>query len=274
MKKTKYGQVVCTVILCILAAILLFPIVWMFLMALKPGKSVITMPPDLSLVGLTLENFIKVFKNEQTVRWILNSILVSVSVMGCSVLTAAMAGYAFAKKQFPGKRILFSMMIVIMSLSTQVIMVPLFMEINSMGLYDSYWALILPFAASPFYSFLACQFMQGLHDELFNAARLDGCSEWKIFTKIVLPLAKPVLGVISIFSFITAWTDLLWPLIATATKEHRTLAVGLTTIQQFTNKDYGYMMAGSAVATIPIVIIFIAFQKYFVGGIALGGVKE
>lgn len=270
MIKAKYLLIA---LLSLLASISIFPILWMFIIALKPGTSVISTPPDLSLNNATLVNFINLFKDSGTLRWIFNSLLVSIAVMLSNVFFSSMAGYSFSKKDYPGKKVLFAMTIGIMMVSTQVIMVPLFIQVKNLGLYNSYLGLILPVMASPFYVFLACQYMRSISNELLNAARIDGCSEWGIYRKIVLPMSIPVLGIICIFGFITQWNDLLWPLIITGSKEMRTLTVGLATTQQFQKIDYGFLMAGSVVATIPILIIFFSFQKFFVTGLAVGSVK-
>lgn len=266
-------KIICSVVLSIFAAFSLFPMVWMFIIALKPGASVIATPPDLSLHDVTLINFVNLFKNQGMIRWIFNSLFVSLTTMLINMTFSAMAGYSFAKKNFPGKKLLFTMTIGIMTVSTQVIMVPLFIELRNLGFYNTYLGLILPFAASPFYVFLACQYMKGIHEELINAAKIDGCTEWRVFTGIVIPMSVPVLGIICIFCFITQWNDLLWPLIITGSKEMRTLTVGLATTQQFQKIDYGFLMAGSAVATIPIVVIFLLFQNFFVTGLSVGSVK-
>ncbi|MEN6316335.1 MAG: carbohydrate ABC transporter permease [Clostridiaceae bacterium] len=268
--KVKYLLVA---ILSIFALISVFPILWMFIIALKPGTSVISTPPDLSLYNITLINFINLFKNSGIIRWIFNSLFVSITVMLLNVLFSSMAGYSFSKKDYPGKKILFTITIGMMMVSTQVIMVPLFIQVKNLGLYNTYMGLILPVMSSPLYVFLSCQYMRSISNELLSAARIDGCSELSTFTKIVLPMSVPVLGIICIFCFITQWNDLLWPLVITGSKEMRTLTVGLATTQLQTI-DYGFLMAGSVVATIPILIIFFSFQKFFVTGLTVGSVKE
>jgi len=254
------------------AIVLLIPFYWMALQAFKPSASAIQTPPDLSWGGLTLDNFKKLTADHFIWIWTSNSLIVALSGMLGNVILCSMAGYAFAKKEFPGKQVLFWAIVSIMMTSTQVIMVPLFMQIRDMGLLNSYWALILPILVSPFAVFLSKPFMQTIPGELISAAKIDGCSEWRIYWSVILPVSMPVLAIVAIFGFITQWNDFLWPLLATESREMRTLQVGLASMQ-LQNVDYGLVLAGATWTMAPIVILFIAFQRFFVKGMTIGAVK-
>lgn len=254
------------------ATILLFPFYWMALQAFKPPTSAIQTPPDLSWSNLTLINFNKLLSDSYVWKWTWNSMLVAVAAMLGNVILCSMAGYAFAKKEFPGKQIVFWAIVSIMMTSTQVIMVPLFMQMRDMSLLNTYWALVLPVIVSPVAVFLSKQFMQTLPNELISAASIDGCSEWRIYWQIILPLSTPVLAIVAIFGFITQWNDFLWPLLATESREMRTLQVGLASLQM-QNIDYGLVMAGSTWTMLPIVALFLSLQRFFVKGITIGAVK-
>lgn len=251
----------------------LFPLIWMFLLAVKPGTSVISTPPDFSLTQLTLDNFRVLFANDSLFRWSGNSLLIALSSMLANVVFCSMAGYVFAKKSFPGKTVLFWMILMTMMISNSVIIVPLFMLVKEMGLLNSYAGVILPLLLSPFGVFLSRQFISTLPDELLSAARIDGCSEWRMYSQIIVPLCLPVLAIIAIFSFISNWNEFLWPMIATDSKAMRTLQVGLASMQLESSKNYGTIMAGSAWTTLPIIVIFVSLQRFFIRGITVGGVK-
>ncbi|MCD9025306.1 carbohydrate ABC transporter permease [Cohnella silvisoli] len=261
-----------TALLTIIGCCMLLPFYWMVINSLKPATSVIRMPPDLSFYHLTWENYEKLFADSIVSLWTFNSFLIAICGMFGNVIICSMAGYAFAKKNFPGKRMLFWFVMSIMMTSTQVIMIPLFMLIRDMGLLNSYWGLILPVLVSPFAVFMTKQFMQSIPNELIAAAQIDGSSEWFIYWKIILPLSKPVLAIVAIFSFITQWNDFLWPLLATESREMRTLQVGVSSMQ-LQNVNYGLVLAGSVWTMIPVVLLFVSFQRFFVRGITIGAVK-
>ncbi|NOU63305.1 ABC transporter permease subunit [Paenibacillus sp. LMG 31461] len=272
MRKFNLPTIGSVMLLTLWALLLLFPFYWMFLNAFKPTTSVIQTPPDLSWVNLTIGNFKKLTLEPISWAWTFNSFLVAISGMIGNVVLCSMAGYAFAKKKFPGKRLIFWFIISIMMTSTQVIMVPLFMLIRDMGLLNTYFGLILPILVSPFAVFLTKQFMQTIPSELISSAKMDGCSEWRIFYSIILPISKPVLAIVAIFGFITQWNDFLWPLLATESRDMRTLQVGLASMQ-LQNVDYGLVLAGSVWTMIPVIVLFVSFQRFFVRGITIGAVK-
>jgi len=244
----------------------------MVLQSFKPPTSAIQTPPDLSWGGFTLDNFKKLTEGNYIWIWTSNSVIVAASGMLGNVIFCSMAGYAFAKKEFPGKRIFFWAIVSIMMTSTQIIMVPLFMQIRDMGVLNTYWALLLPILVSPLAVFLTKQFMQTIPNDLLEAARIDGCSEWRTYWSIIVPVSMPVLAIVGIFGFITQWNDFLWPLLITESQNMRTLQVGLASMQ-LQNVDYGLVLAGATWTMAPIVILFVAFQRFFVKGLTIGAVK-
>lgn len=256
------------------AAIFLFPLVWMFITAFTHPESITKVPPDLLGRDYTLMNFKDLFGHSEILLWLFNSTLISLAVTFFHLFFDSLAGYAFARKDFPGKTIIFWAIISLMMIPGQVIIVPLYLMMSKLHLLDSLWAVILPGLAGPFGIFLMKQYMEGLPRDLEDAARMDGCSEVGIYRHIILPLSKPVLGTLGIFTFITYWNAFLWPLIVLNSASHYTLPVGLATLQSKQVLDYGLLMAGAVVAALPMMIVFFAFQGFFVKGIRMGALKE
>jgi len=190
------------------------------------------------------------------------------------LLIDSMAGYVLAKKKFPGRNLIFWIIISTMMIPGQVTLVPLFIMIRDLNLMDTHWALILPDLSMVFGVFLMRQFMYSIPDELIEAAKMDGASEWRTFWTIVLPLAKPGLAALGIFTFMNVWNSFLWPIIVLNNAKLYTLPVGLKTLQDANLASFKLLMSGAAVAAIPMIIVFILFQRYFVKGLTLGGVKE
>lgn len=273
MSTKKLGKYVGLPILLIWALISLFPLYWLLIISLKPGTSVVATPPDLSWSHLTLANFENLFQNKNIWRWTFNSLIIAISSMIGNIIFCSMAGYVFAKKKFPGEKMIFWLIMCIMMTSTQVIMVPLFMLVRDMGLMNSYLGLILPVMIGPFAVFLTKQFIQTIPNELIHAATIDGCSEWGVFQKIIIPLSSPVLAIVAIFTFVSQWNDFLWPLLVTESIDMRTLQTGMATLQLQNTKDYGLILAGSVWTILPILIVFFAFQRFFIKGITVGAVK-
>ena len=197
----------------------------------------------------------------------------SVTSMIITCITASMAGYALAKKRFFGQTLLFSLIVCAMALPKQVILIPLIREMSALGLYDTIWATIIPIVGWPFGVFLLKQFCEGVPGEMIEAARIDGAGELKTFTKIVVPMIKPGIGALAIFTFINAWNDYFMQLIMLTSSSQLTISLGIATMQAENSTDYGLLMAGSALAAVPIIVVFLIFQKYFTKGITLGAVK-
>ena len=220
-----------------------------------------------------LVNFIRLFMKAKIFRWTLNSTIVAGSVTASNLFLGTLAGYALAKKKFHGRTFIFWLIVSMMMVPYQITIVPLYIIISRLNWTSTYWALIVPSLSFPFSIFLMKQYLQTLPSELIDAARIDGCSEFGIFLRIIIPLAKPGMAVLSIFIFMGTWNDFLWPLIVTNKEVMFTLQVGLSSIQTVFYTDYGLLMAGAAYSTIPMFIVFFAAQKYFVKGITVGAIK-
>jgi multiple sugar transport system permease protein len=268
------------------------PVIWMFITAFLPKEALQKMPPDINLALMTFDNFkqLLAFPGKEfslskvtwygqdtgvIIWWFLNSFFLA-SVNTCfNLFFDSLAGYAFAKRDFPGRNFLFWTLICTMMVPGQVVLVPLFLMMINLGLYDSFLAIILPSIAGVFGIFLMKQYIQSMPTGLEEAARIDGCSEFGIFIKIILPLCKPVLAVLGIFVFVGNWNNFLWPMIVLKSQNHYTLQVGLSILQQLQEHEvhYGIQMAGAVVAAAPILCVFLFLQKYFIKGLTIGGVK-
>ena len=207
------------------------------------------------------------------IRWLLNTVFMSVAAMLLTCATSAMAGYALAKKRFIGRTLVFSLIVCAMALPKQVILIPLLREMASLELYNTIWAVIFPIVGWPFGVFLMKQFSEGIPGEMMEAAKIDGANEWKTFYTIALPLIKPGIGALAIFTFINSWNDYFMQLIMLTSTKNLTISLGIAKLQAENATDFGLIMAGASLAAIPIIVIFLIFQKYFTKGITMGAVK-
>jgi multiple sugar transport system permease protein len=255
------------------AVLSLLPLTWLFITAFTPQDFIVRMPPKINLSLMSLENFINLFERGQVFRWFFNSFYIACFVTCFNLFFSSLAGYTLAKKIFPGRRAIFWMIICTMMIPGQVTLVPVFIMMTKFGLLDTHAALILPQIVSVFSIFLMKQYIQTLPSELEDAARIDGCSEFSVFWRIILPLCRPVLAVLGIFVFVANWNNFLWPLIMLNSPAKFTIQVGLATLQEQFTTDYGILMAGAAFAAVPMIIVFLSFQKHFIKGLTIGGVK-
>ena len=207
------------------------------------------------------------------IRWMVNTVWMAVVSMLLTCLTAALAGYALAKKRFVGRRLVFTLIVCAMALPKQVILIPLIREMSSLYLYNTMSAVIYPIVGWPFGVFLIKQFAEGIPGEILEAARIDGAGELKTFTTIVFPMIKPGVGALAIFTFISSWNDYFMQLIMLTSNKNMTISLGIATMQAENSTDFGLIMAGAAFASLPIIIVFVIFQKYFTRGITMGAVK-
>ena len=227
------------------------------------GKYIVTLG-GIEIIGPTVP---------AAIRWLINTVFMSVASMLITCLTAAMAGYVLAKKRFWGKTLIFTLVVCAMALPKQVILIPLVREMNMLHLYDKIWAVIFPIVGWPFGVFLLKQFAEGIPTEMVEACRIDGASEWRTFTDVMFPMIKPGVGACAIFTFINSWNDYFMQLIMLTTNSNLTISLGIATMQGESSTDYGLLMAGAALASVPIIIVFLIFQKYFTKGITMGAVK-
>lgn len=269
-KTSIFTKIAMTIILVIIA----FPFVWLVLSSFKYEKDIISFPPKILADNYTLENYIKVWSTIPLLDYIKNTVIFSGGVVLTSVFFDSLAGYAFARMNFKGKSVLFYFVLLTMMIPFQVFMIPLFIEINKLGLLDTYAGLIIPKMTSAFGIFMMRSFFVTLPKDLEEAARVDGLNEFKIFLKIMLPLSKPTMLSLAIFTLMNSWNDLLYPLILTSSSKMRTLPAGLALFTGQNISFYGPVMAGTVISMLPLLIIYMFAQKYFVQSTAMSGMKE
>ena len=307
VRNERIYRIVSYVLVGIMAFLFAFPLYWIITGAFKTGKEINATTPvwfpsewdigifqrlmskrsaplfDLSFGGWKISLFGYSFSFAKftitgptvpaAIRWLLNTVFMSVSSMLLTCITAAMAGYVLAKKRFWGRTLVFSLVVCAMALPKQVILIPLLREMSSLELYDTIWAVIFPIVGWPFGVFLLKQFAEGIPTEMVEACRIDGASEWRTFTDVMFPMIKPGVGACAIFTFINSWNDYFMQLIMLTSNKNLTISLGIATMQGESSTDYGLLMAGAALASVPIIIVFLIFQKYFTKGITMGAVK-
>ena len=302
--KPKALRITELVIIILLALLFLFPLYWIITGSFKTPKQVNSVTPVWWPYEWTLQNWEKLLNKYKTslfeifipfsqyfssdgkpiaaltgatvpaaIRWMVNTVWMAVASMLLTCLTSALAGYSLAKKRFTGRKLIFTLIVCAMALPKQVILVPLIREMSTLKLVDSLKAVIFPIVGWPFGVFLIKQFAEGIPGEILEAARIDGAGEIRTFSQIVFPMIKPGVGALAIFTFISAWNDYFMQLIMLSSTKNLTISLGIAKIQAENSTDFGLIMAGAAFAAIPIIIVFIIFQKYFTKGITMGAVK-
>ncbi|BDI23005.1 carbohydrate ABC transporter permease [Herbiconiux sp. L3-i23] len=275
------------VVLIIGGVIFAAPFAWLISASFQTSGDIFSWPPKWIPENPTFDGYISFFTETNAAQWFLNSTFVAGSVTFLQLFFNSLAAFVFAKRKFPGRDIIFILVLATMMVPPQVTMIPNYLILQHFplfggndllgqgghGMLDSYWGLILPGAVSAFGIFLLRQFMMGIPDELLDAARIDGASEFKVYLRIMLPLSRPVLAATAIFTFMSAWEDFLWPLIILSDESKFTAPLGLAMFVQKNQTDWGLLLAGSVIATLPMVIIFIIFQRQFIQGIAMSGLK-
>ncbi|GAA2445077.1 MULTISPECIES: carbohydrate ABC transporter permease [Streptomyces] len=260
------------VLLVLVAFVTVTPFVVMVLVAFAPpgGR---TLPGAFDVTRASLRNFTDVLQSADITRWALNSLVYSLVSVLLILLFASMAGYAFAKKRFPGREVLFWAFLATLMVPFQATLIPYYILVSEMGGVDTYWGLIVPTLANSQAVFLMRQFIVQLPDELFEAAKIDGASEWRVFTTVVLPLIRPVLATLGVFVFLWHWNDFLWPLVIGQSEAMRTLTVGLATLEG-ENVTINQIMAGATITVIPCLLVFGLLQRYLTDSIATSGLKS
>jgi multiple sugar transport system permease protein len=255
------------------AVFFLFPFVWMLSGSLKDGLEVVRMPPNLIPETLRFENFTEIQKYFPIYRFLFNSIFVAIITTGLQLMVCAMSAFVFAKLQFKGREALFFLYLITLMIPMQVTLTPLFIIFKHLNLYDTYAGLILPGIFSAYGTFLLRQQMITIPNALLEAGYIDGASYYRVFTTVILPLSKPALATLMIFSFMSSWNNFLWPLIITQTSELMTLPVGLSKLQGRWATEWNILMAGNVISFIPIFIVFLFAQRYFIRGMTMSGIK-
>jgi ABC-type sugar transport system, permease component len=270
---TSAGRLV--VWLALLAGVFMtaIPYIYMVSATFKPNTEIFAFPITLWPRNVTTFNYAQLFSEFPFARWFGNSVFVASVRTLLSVFLSALAGFGFAKYKFRGQHVLLVILLATVMLPFQILLVPLFIEMVAFRWLNTYWAVIVPFAANAFHIFLMRQYMLSIPDELLDAARIDGCSEFRIFATIALPIMKPGLAVISILAFVQSWNDFLWPLIVLSDINMFTANLGVATMIGPYRIQYGTIMAGSFLSTLPIIIFFLLMQRQFIAGLTAGAIK-
>lgn len=259
--------------LSITALIMVYPFLFMFSTSLKDTLSIYSSALQLIPANPSIDNYLYIITELPFLRWVLNTFVVASTVTLIKLLIDSMAGYAFARRKFFGRDTLFAVILSTLMIPVAVTIIPTFLLIKKMGFYDNYLGLILPPLALPIGIFLMRQFMASIPSELEDAARIDGCNEFQIYSQIILPLSKPALAVLGIFTFMNQWVSFLWPVIVTNSMTMRTLTVGISVLKAQWVSNWGVIMAASFGSFFPVLIVFLFFQQYFVKGLTVGAVK-
>ena len=261
-------------ILLILSFLFLMPILWVIGSSFKSTGELFSWPPSLIGKNPSFSNYQKALEEGHFGIYFLNTVFTSVAATFLTIVVNVMSGYAFAKYRFKGDKILFGIVLATLMIPLEVIMIPIFKVIVATGLYNSLWGLIIPAVASPTAVFLVRQYYVGIPDAYMEAARIDGASETSILTRIMLPLAKPVISVLCIFSFMWRWNDYLWPKLVINSKERYTIQLALANYSGEYSVDWNSLLAMSVISMIPVIIVFVTLQSHIIGGMTSGGVKE
>ena len=274
MRREQRGPAAVRLVAAVLVAlVIVFPLYWMVVVALSSRSELLGSAFRLWPRRLTLDNFSRVVDSFPVATWFGNSVAIALTTAIITVAVNLLGGYAFAQLRFRGSNALFLTALATLTLPVQVIMVALFRLVTTLGLYGSYWAVILPTAASAFGLFLARQFIQAIPRDLIEASRIDGAGHFRVFTRIVLPMSKPLVAVLFFMSLLSTWNDFAWPLVALQDNRLFTLPIGLLYLQGQFGPDYGATMAFALINVTPMVILFLAFQRYFVQGFARSGIR-
>jgi multiple sugar transport system permease protein len=269
----RLGSLLLHAVLIAGAALTVAPLLWMLSASLMPSGQANTSPPPLLPSRVTFEHYVQLFSHLNLARAFANSLLVSGVGTLCVLITSSMAGYAFAKLQFPGREALFRLLLTAMLVPAQVGMLPLFLMLKSMGLVNSYAGVLVPWLASVFGIFLVRQYALAIPQDLLDSARLDGAGEGRVYWSVVLPNLAPVLATLAVFVFMSSWNDFLWPLVILSDERLYTLPVALASLVGEHVQDTELMMAGSVVTVLPVMLVFVVLQRWYIRGVMAGSVK-
>ncbi|UCM87690.1 carbohydrate ABC transporter permease [Streptomyces marincola] len=266
------GQIVLTAIGALLAALWLVPFGWALSTSFKPEGDTQLLPLKWIQSNMNLDAYRSVLGTGDIPKWLVNSVIVSTGVTALTLAVSALAAYGFARTDFRYRKALFGLTLAGIMVPGTVITAPLFANVRTMGLVDTYWGVILPQVSAPAMVFILYKFFQGVPRELEEAARIDGAGRWRVFLGIVLPLSRPVLAAVGIFTFIGSWNNFMWPYLVTTDPDLATLPVGLATVQSSFGIRWAQLMAGALLAALPLLIVFVFFQRQIVRGVAHTGI--
>ena len=268
------GRIFMYIVLFIGALIMIFPFYWMITGAFKTWTEVNLIPPTLFPQNpFNIENFVYAFKTAPFGRYFINSMLALVGCIVTCSFTTILAAYAFSRLRFPGRELIFSLLLSLMMVPYEMIIITNYRTIVSWNLHDTIWALILPFMSSIFYTYILKGFFDSVPESLYQAAKVDGCSDWKYLWRVMVPMAKSSLATIILLNAIATWNSFLWPMIATNSKNVRTLPFGLYAFMTEGGQRNERMMAASTIVVIPMIIVFLFARKYIISGMSRGGIK-
>jgi multiple sugar transport system permease protein len=256
------------------ATLTLLPLVWMLSVSLMAPGEASTFPPPLLPGQATLDNYRQLFAHVGMGRYVINSALLTTTVTLASLLLNVAAGYAFAKLRFPGRDRIFRLLLAALVIPAQVAMVPLFLLLKHLGLVNTYGGVIVPAMASIFGIFVVRQYALSVPDDVLEAARIDGASEWRIFRSVVVPVLRPIVVTLAVFTSLGTWNEFMWPLIVLNDSELYTLPVALASLSREHVQDNELMMAGAVLTTLPVLLVFLVLQRHYIQGLTLGSVKE
>lgn len=272
-KPPSVSSILRTSLLIVLTLIVLIPVAWFMLSSFKDLTDLSARPPKILPTRWATENYTEAFKMYDYVRYFSNSVIVTVVATALTLLINSMAAYGFAKYNFRGRDGLFVLTLAMIMIPLQVILIPIYLVVSSLGMVNTYWGMIIPAAATPTGVFVIRQYMLTIPDELIESARIDGAGEFKIYARIVLPLARPALAVVAIFSVLWRWNDFLWPLLIAQDERLYTLPVALALLNGQLVVPYPVVLAMSVMSIIPVLLIFIFMQRQLIQGIAHTGLK-
>lgn len=268
------GTVIKYLLLTIGSVFTVFPLLWMMLGSFKSESELFAIPPTLLPNTFRLDNYQHVWSSlDYFPNYVFNSIFVTASVVTLNVFLDSLAAFAFARLRFPGRDRIFTFFLVTMLIPAPTLLIPLYLLMRSFGWLDTYWALIMPGATTAFGIFLMWQYMKGLPHDYLEAARIEGANDFTIYWRIYLPLSRPALATLAVFTFITVWNDYLWPLVATSSESMRTVTVGVALLQSNHVFTWVWLMTGATISVVPVIIFYLLTQRYYMAGLTAGSIK-
>lgn len=273
LKKVTLEKVLTYIVLIITAIFILVPFIWILLTALKSPEEVFANPPVIIPNKLQWQNFIEVFKLKNFSRYFLNSVVITIAITAGELITTILAAFAFSNLDFKGKDIIFTLLIGTMMVPGEVLLIPNFVTLSKIKWINTYKALIIPWCTSVTSIFFLRQYFFNIPKQLYYAAKVDNCSDFKYLIKVVIPIARPAIFTIAILKIINSWNSFMWPLIMTNSEKMRTLPIILAKFSSEVGMDYHMLMAASTIIITPMIIIFIFLSKYIINGVSKGGIK-